>query len=81
MLRSDYKEAWVYKTSDMWRSGIPDIIICHNGRFYAIELKVGRNKATKLQEHTLKSIRGAGGITGVCYSVEDVQAVLENIFY
>jgi hypothetical protein len=41
--------------------GIPDLLICCNGRFFAWELKVGSNKATKIQEHTLHQIRRAGG--------------------
>lgn len=40
--------------------GIPDLIICCKGKFYAWELKVD-HKPTKLQQHTLKQIHEAGG--------------------
>ena len=59
-------------------AGIPDIIVCHKGRFIALEAKVGRNKPTKLQAATIDKIRQAGGIAAVVYSVEDVRAALEE---
>ena len=59
-------------------AGIPDIIVCHNGRFIALEAKVGKNKPTKLQSATIDKIRQAGGKAAVVYSVEDVRAVLEE---
>jgi Holliday junction resolvase len=47
------------------RSGIPDIIVCHKGKFIAIECKAGSNTATALQEAELKKIEDAGGIAVV----------------
>ncbi len=58
--------------------GIPDIIVCHRGRFIALEAKVGKNKPTKLQAATIDIIRQAGGTAAVVYSVEDVQAVISE---
>jgi Holliday junction resolvase len=43
------------------RSGIPDIVACHLGRFIAIECKAGSNTVTALQEAELKKIDDAGG--------------------
>ena len=59
-------------------AGIPDIIVCHKGRFIALEAKVGRNTPTKLQAATIDQIRNAGGTAVVVYSVEDVQAVISK---
>jgi hypothetical protein len=59
-------------------AGIPDIIVCHKGRFIALEAKVGRNTPTKLQAATIDKIRQAGGTAAVVYSVEDVQAVISE---
>lgn len=48
--------------------GLPDIIGCHNGRFFAWELKRSVQEARKrtgrivLQRHILKQIRHHGGI-------------------
>jgi len=47
------------------RSGIPDIIVCHKGKFVAIECKAGSNTVTALQEAELKKIEDAGGIAVV----------------
>ena len=59
-------------------AGIPDIIVCHKGRFIAFEAKVGRNKPTKLQAATIEQIRRAGGTAAVVYSVDDVKAVMSE---
>lgn len=43
------------------RSGIPDIIVCHKGKFLGIECKAGYNKPTALQEREMAEIHKAGG--------------------
>ncbi len=43
------------------RSGVPDIVACVNGFFFAIECKAGTNKPTALQVRELENIRRAGG--------------------
>jgi hypothetical protein len=48
-------------TGGYGRSGIPDIVGCYRGDFFAIECKSGDNKPTALQERELQSIRDAGG--------------------
>ena len=59
-------------------AGIPDIIVCHRGRFIALEAKVGKNTPTKLQAATIDKIRQAGGTAAVVYSVEDVRSVISE---
>ncbi len=49
------------------RSGIPDIIVCFNGYFIAIECKAGDNKPTTLQARELDAISSRGGKTLVLY--------------
>jgi len=78
LLKKEFRDAWVYKTADRWKSGIPDILVCRGGRFFAIELKVGNNKATRLQLHVLKQIKRAGGRVAVCRSVDQVRNLLNN---
>lgn len=43
-------------------SGVPDFLLCHKGKFIAVEAKAGNNKPTALQEMHLTKIRAAGGI-------------------
>lgn len=59
-------------------AGIPDIIICKDGRFIAFEVKMGKGKLTKLQESTIKKILAAGGTAFVVRSVDEVRAVLNG---
>lgn len=61
------KEAGAYyffpATHGYGRSGVPDIIGCLNGKFFAIECKAGNNKPTALQEREMQRIRDTGGNT------------------
>lgn len=56
---------WVVKIQQVALRGIPDIIICYKGKFFAWELKVGKNDVTQLQQHVLNNISKAGGVARV----------------
>jgi pantoate kinase len=43
-------------------SGVPDFLICSDGKFIAVEAKAGNNKPTALQEQHIAAIQTAGGI-------------------
>jgi len=43
-------------------SGVPDFLVCYQGRFYGIECKANGNKPTALQMFNLMEIRRCGGI-------------------
>lgn len=77
-IKKEYPSAWIYKTADRWTSGIPDLILCIKGFFYAIELKIKNYTPRKLQEYVLNKIRSAGGRAGVCRSVEEVRKFLRG---
>lgn len=55
------------QTGGYGRSGIPDVVGCWAGRFFAVECKAeGKlNNTTALQERELELIRDAGGISFV----------------
>ena len=61
------------------RAGVPDIIGCYEGCFFAIECKAGSNKTTELQERELEKIRRAGGVAIVINegNLEDVKATIQ----
>lgn len=70
---------YFYPVTGGWgNSGVPDIVVCHRGRFVGIECKAGKNKPTKLQELNLKKIKDAGGIALVVNeeNVSDVKHIL-----
>lgn len=47
------------------RAGIPDIILCYQGYFGAIECKAGKGQLTALQQRELDTIDEHGGFTFV----------------
>lgn len=69
---------WYAVINDRHTSGIPDILICHRGKFLAAELKVGKNKPTALQKAQLRLIQRAGGKTVVPYSLAEMKAFIQN---
>lgn len=63
------------------RMGIPDIIGCYRGYFFAIECKAGRGKLTALQELEIERIREAGGVAWVVNeeNIEEVRAWITQL--
>lgn len=61
--------------------GIPDFIVCLNGRFIAIETKFGINSLTAWQDKQLRKIEDAKGRTFVIYehNIAPLRAYLEAI--
>lgn len=57
-------------------AGIPDIICCIGGRFFAFEVKNATGTPTKLQEATIQKIKAAGGTAVVVRSVEEVKRAI-----
>lgn len=78
-LKRELPGAWIYHPSDRFVSGVPDLLILYQGIFAAVELKVGKNKATKLQLIVLQRIGEAGGITRICRDMAGVREVIQKI--
>lgn len=59
--------AWYLKTisNGYQRAGVPDLLICHRGKFIGIELKATRGRATPLQKHEIEKIQASGGYATV----------------
>jgi Holliday junction resolvase len=72
--------AWVVKFhgSGYSRRGVPDLLVCHEGRFYGLEVKQPGGHVTPLQRHELKTIEAAGGAAAVVRSVEEALAVVAD---
>ena len=75
-IKRQYPQAWEYHPCDRFRVGVPDELLCINGRFIALEIKRHGQHPTPLQQETLKRIRQAGGIAVVLTSVEQLDALL-----
>jgi len=63
-------------------SGVPDFLICHHGKFVAIECKANGGKPTALQLKHLDDIRKAGGIALLIdeTTVENLRTELQNVY-
>ena len=72
------KGAYVVKVISASKAGVPDIIFCIKGRFFAIEVKIGKNKPSALQEANIESIRNAEGTAVVVRSLDEVVELLRN---
>ena len=68
---------WVLKTfsNGIQRAGVPDLLICHRGRFIAMEVKAVGGKFPReeeLQPWNIRKINEAGGIAGILIPREGV---------
>lgn len=63
------KGCWNLKTwsNGVQRSGVPDLLVCCNGRFIGVELKASNGRPSDLQLHNLKTIDAAGGFAILLY--------------
>jgi len=59
-------------------AGIPDIIACIGGRFFAFEVKTETGKTTALQDATIRKILSCGGHAFVVRSVEEVRTAING---
>lgn len=68
-------------TGGFGRSGVPDIVGCYKGVFFAIECKAGRGIPTALQERELSNIKKAGGSAWVINetNVEEVSLMVSQL--
>lgn len=81
---------WVKCLSGVWflkvvgsatqASGVPDIIMCINGHFVAVELKRpdGKGRVSDIQEAQIERIKRAKGVAEVVDSFDDFKALVEE---
>jgi Holliday junction resolvase len=63
------------------KTGIPDLLICCNGYFVAVEVKSERGKPSELQLWTIEQIKSAGGRAFVLYpnGFEDFKTLIREL--
>ena len=76
-LKTQWPLAWVWHPDSRFTSGIPDLLICVEGNFLAIEVKTPRGRIAPIQHATLMKIRRAGGRAWIIRSVEE----LDDVFH
>lgn len=72
---------YVVKVISASKSGVPDLIGCYEGKFFAIEVKTPktRNNVSKLQEYNIDKIYEAGGQAIVKYDTEELLEFLRGL--
>lgn len=59
-------------------AGVPDVIILHNGRFFAMELKAeGGKPPTAAQMECVSRINSCGGTAAICKGLDSALRTLE----
>jgi len=68
-------------TGGYGRSGVPDIVGCYKGRFFAIECKAAKNTTTKLQDLEIGKIRQAGATAWIVNedNVDSIHTALASL--
>lgn len=61
------------------RLGTPDILICYQGRFVALEVKSEKGLPSPHQKEILKEIASCGGIAVIVKSVDDVATLFNEL--
>ncbi|MCL1964923.1 MAG: VRR-NUC domain-containing protein [Firmicutes bacterium] len=70
---------WKQHGGQFGTAGLPDIILCLNGRFVAFEVKTETGKLTKLQESTIQKIKAAKGEAFKVTSLQEVKETIQNL--
>ena len=84
---SQFSECWHFTKEALALRGLPDIMGCRRGRFFAWELKRDHKEANKktgrivLQLHILSLVNKAGGIGRIVHpdNLEECLLEIENI--
>lgn len=67
--------------SEHMMAGLPDLIVCVDGRFVGLEVKLpaSREHVSVVQELRHRQIRDAGGVARVVCSVEEAVSLCDQI--
>lgn len=69
----DSIDAYAVKIITANKRGVADILACHKGQFYAIEVKTPKGVVSPLQQWHQDKARQAGAIAFIARSVDDVK--------
>ena len=76
--KKNYPDNYIRKNEQVVKVGDPDIFICHNGVFVAIEMKQPGKHPTALQKLKLAQISACGGVCGVAHSLEEFKDIIQR---
>lgn len=58
------------------KNGVPDLILCINGNFIAIEIKRLNGKVSQLQKLNIDKIKQANGKAYIVYTLQEVKDIV-----
>jgi len=70
---------WAVKIVTSNKNGTPDILACVEGQFIALEVKTASGSTSPIQDFQLSQISGAGGVSAIVRSIDDVKKVLATV--
>ena len=75
------KIGWAVKFhgSQFAERGVPDILACVEGRFFAVEVKSTAGRTTKIQRYQIRKIINAGGTVIVARSLDEVLEEIKKL--
>lgn len=59
--------------------GVADLSVCYQGKYIAVECKVGKNKLSEAQKVHAERLKRAGGVTIVPYSLDEFISTFERL--
>lgn len=71
-------DCFAFKAEVSNERGIPDVICCHKGRFFAFEVKNKKGKPSLLQKAQISRIKKAGGTACVVRGVGEAKELLDE---
>lgn len=71
----------VVKVMKANRNGVSDLLLCVDGRFTAIELKIRGNGPTEHQTQFLCDVQLTKGVSGLAYNWKDVKELIREAGY
>jgi hypothetical protein len=60
------------------KAGVSDLIFLHDSKFFALELKVGKNRPTEEQLEFIDRVNAAGGFATWCSGLDAALRILES---
>jgi len=79
MIKKDYPGAMAMKLQDMSHSGYPDLLVLYKSKCYFFELKVGKNKTSKIQDYFIQAIQKTGCFACVARDLTDIKQAFGDI--
>lgn len=79
--KKDFSHIYVVKVMKGNKMGIPDLLLCVNGKFVAMELKKFQGVVTPQQTIHMNRIMFAGGIAGIVKCWSDAVALCKKAGY